>query len=127
MTTDERMKKMEGQLARVRWFNRCLIVCIVLSLGVWFIWKSFGPKQVWAQSSGKVIRANAFFLEDENGKDGASLVMTDDGPMLGLLDENGQPRILLSMMKGGPCLMLTDKSGKGDVTLNVRNGRSSLP
>jgi len=40
MSTDGRMAKMEGQLARIRWFNRCLIACIVLSLGVWFIEES---------------------------------------------------------------------------------------
>lgn len=32
MTTDERIEKLEGQLARVRWLNRCLVALIVLSL-----------------------------------------------------------------------------------------------
>jgi hypothetical protein len=43
MTTDERMEKMERELVRLRWLNRYLIACIVLSLGVWFVYKSFGP------------------------------------------------------------------------------------
>lgn len=32
MSTDERLEKVEGQLARVRWFNRCFVALIVLSL-----------------------------------------------------------------------------------------------
>jgi len=40
MSTDERMEKMEGQLACVRWVNRCLKACTVVSLGVRFIEKS---------------------------------------------------------------------------------------
>jgi len=90
MTTDERMGKIEGQLARMRWFNRCLIACIVLSLGVWFILKTFGPEQVWAQSSGKVIRAGSFILEDENGKARAGLSVSKDGPGLVLCDKNSK-------------------------------------
>ena len=34
MVTEERMEKIEGQLTRVRWFNRCLMACIILGLGV---------------------------------------------------------------------------------------------
>ena len=38
----------------------------------------------------KVIRANQFILEDENGKPHARLVVTKDGPGLNLFDENGK-------------------------------------
>ena len=82
MTTEERLEKMEGQLARVRWFNRCLIACIALSLlvGLPFLVAGYGVKE---------IRANAFILEDENGNERADLAVHEDGPKLGLLDENG--------------------------------------
>ena len=119
MTTDERMEKMEGQLARVRWFNRCLIACIVLSLGVWFILKTFGPESAWAQSDAKVLRANNFVLEDMNGKPRASLVVGEDGPSLLLIDENGKPRAMLAVLKDGPMLSLLDENGKPRVALAV--------
>ncbi|MGB2866765.1 MAG: hypothetical protein WBC05_25765 [Sedimentisphaerales bacterium] len=115
MTTDERMEKMEGQLARVRWFNRCLIACIVLSLGGWFILKSFGPETAWAQFGAKVIRAGSFILEDENGKARAGLSVLKTGPALQLYDENGKARASLSVLKTGPGLLLFDENGKNRV------------
>ena len=32
MTTDERIEKVESQLARIRWINGCLIVGVILCL-----------------------------------------------------------------------------------------------
>lgn len=119
MTTDERIEKMEGQLARVRWFNHILIACIVLSLGVLFIWKTFRPEKAWAQSSEKVIRANSFVLEDENGKMRARLAMTEDGPMFSLYDENDKTRAALRMAKDMPSLSLHDVDGKERASLMV--------
>ena len=119
MTTDERMKKMEGQLARVRWINCCLIACIVLSFGVFFISKTFGPKTVWAQAGVKEIRANSFVLEDENGKTRVLLSSPKEGPVLGMLDENGQARVGLSVYKNGPVLKLYDENGKSRAWLSV--------
>jgi len=148
MTTDERLQKVEGQLARVRWFNRCLIACIVLSLGVWFILKAFAPETAWAQSGTKEIRANKFVLEDEKGKVRATLAMTGTGPILWLSDENGKQRatlgafevgpvlflndetgttrVSLAAFKEGPALALGSKNGGAAATLNVRENRPSL-
>ena len=119
MTTDERMEKMEGQLARVRWFNRCLIVCIVLSLGAWFILNTFGSERVWSQSGAKEIRANCFILEDENGKRRALLGMGMGGPSLMLLDENGKSRALLAASKDGLELSMYDENGENRAKLIV--------
>jgi len=112
MSTDERMEKIEGQLARVRWFNRCLIACIVLSLGGWLILKTFTPETVWAQSGFKEIRANSFVLEDANGKIRAHLILLKEGPRLALYDENNKPRTVLSLTKKGPGLHLLDGNGR---------------
>ena len=125
MTTDERLEKVEGQLARVRWFNRFLIACTVLSLGVWFIWKSFGPETARAQSVTRVVRANRFVLEDDNGKMRGELSMGTPGPVLMLLAENRAPSIVLSVTREGQSLMLTDKNGRG-ASLSVSDGRPSL-
>ena len=150
MTTDKRIEKMEGQLARMRWFNRCLIACIVLSLGVWFILKTFGPEKAWAQSGVKEIRANKFVLEDENGKDravlsnvensGPRLMMFNEkgGPRAGLvllggrgsnltlIDENRRPRAGLSVDKGEPRVWLRDKNGKPRAALTVTKDGPAL-
>jgi hypothetical protein len=126
MTTDERMEKMEGQLARVRWFNRCLIACIALSLGAWFILKTFGPEQVWAQSGVKEIRATRFIVEDENGKVRASLKMTKGGPELLLSDENEKVRAMLKIFPGGPGLALFDENDKVRALLSVLEEGTTL-
>jgi len=97
MSTDERMEKMERQLARMRWLNRCLIAYIVLSLGVWFIERTFTAETAWMGSGIKEIRANVFILEDENGEPRAMLCMDKNGPGLDLCDENGTIRAILSM------------------------------
>ena len=34
MSLDKRIEKIERQLVRMRWFNRCLIICIFLSLAI---------------------------------------------------------------------------------------------
>ena len=119
MTTDERLEKVEGQLARVRWFNRCLIGCIALSLGAWFILKTFGTETAWAQSGPKEIRANKFALEDENGKTRAQLAMAKGEPELALFDENGKQRAGLGLGTGGPGLRLSDENGKARAGLFI--------
>ncbi len=73
MTTDERMKKMEGQLARLKWISGglivgvilCLLTCVmvVLCLVGWYILETSST-----ETDAEQIRANRFILEDENGK-----------------------------------------------------------
>ena len=113
MTIDERIEKMERQLVRVRWVNRGLIACIVLSLLV-------GLPFLMAGSGVKEIRANRFILEDENGKTRAELSLKKDGPNLSLSDENGKPRAGLTVDKDGrPGLLLLDDNGKCLAILSV--------
>jgi len=120
MTTDERIEKMERQLARMRWFNRCLIACIVLSLGAWFILKTFTTETAWAQSMAKVIRANAFILEDKQGKIRARLHVPEDGPELVLCDKNEKGRVGLSVTEeDGPALVLQDENGKARALMSM--------
>jgi hypothetical protein len=126
MSSDERMKKMEGQLARIRWINRCFIACIVLGLGVWFILKTFGPETAWAQSGEKVIRATKFVLEDENGKTRAILGMVKDRPMLRLLDENYKAAVPLAAVKEGPVLLLYDEDENPRAGMSVHKDGSGV-
>ena len=128
MTIDERIENVEGQLARVRWFNCCLIVCIVLSLGVWFICKSFGPEKVLAQSGTKEIRANSFVLEDWKGKILAELKADNNWACLTLRGADGGCRTILGFPGGGsePKLMLIDKNDKLRVVLSLEQGQPSM-
>jgi hypothetical protein len=113
------MEKMEKELARLRWFNRCLIGCIVLSLGVCFIWKTLGPETAWAQSRAKEIRASKFILEDPNGKPCATLgYIENKGPALLLLDKNDVVRASLDLTPKGPGLELIDENHNTRVQLH---------
>jgi hypothetical protein len=125
MTIDERLKKVEGQLARVRWVNRCLIGFIVLSVGAWSVVKTFGPETAWAQSAMKEIRANKFVLEDENGKERAALGVNEYGPELLLHDENSKMSARLLVSAEGPALVLRE-NGKTRAELGVLNDTPQL-
>jgi hypothetical protein len=83
-------------------------------------------KAAQAQEIGKVIRANAFIVEDENGRICTSLTTTKDGPALWLYDENGKPRASLRALKDGPTLGLFDKNGKPRAGLSATKGKPWL-
>jgi hypothetical protein len=148
MTTDERLEKMEAQLAHVRWINRCLVAGMVVCLAVWGLTQALDPATAWAQSGTKEIRATKFIVEDENGRSRAELFMGRDGPGLVLRDEdakgyvllgidkfrkflvlgheNGRAGLELSLGKAGPEVMLTDESGKNRAVLMAIKGGPQL-
>jgi len=120
MATDERLEKIEHQLARIRWSNRCLIGCIALCLGGWFIMNTLGPETAFAQSGIKEIRANKFILEDENGKIRAELYTSKDkGGGLRLYDESGKLRYTLGVAKQGIAQMLLDENQTARIVLGA--------
>ena len=119
MTTDERIEKIEGQLIRVRWFNHCLIACIVLSLGVWFISKNL--------SGLKEIRASHFILKDEKGYTRAVLGMhVMGGPVLELKRRNGRSYVMLHLSNNGPMLLMDDWKQNLRVALTTLDRNPSL-
>jgi hypothetical protein len=126
MTTDQRIEKMEGQLARVRWSNRLLITCIVLSLGIWFILKTFEPGTALAASGGKTIFAKQFVLEDEKGKPRVILGFGAKGPGLYMWDENEKLSAILAMQKENSGLMLYDDNGKLRLMLTLISNKPVL-
>jgi len=141
MSTDERIEKIERQLVRMRWFNRCLIICIFLSLVI-------GLTFLLVRSSVKEIRANSFIIEDENGKQRALFGVRLGGPCLVLMDEYGKPNahlvalkdsctlslsddnneacIVMGVYKHGPSLTLADENGKPSASLSVNKDNSVL-
>jgi hypothetical protein len=58
-----------------------------------------------------VVKAQAFVVEDADGRIRAELGLTKDGPRLRLLDGNGTPRIGLALPEIGPGLALLDANG----------------
>ena len=140
MTTEERLEKLERELAAAK--RRILCLPVVVGLAV------VGAGLAWVSAVPKVIRANEFILEDadgksritlaltelgaglvlsdENGKIRATLALTELGPVLGLVDENGQPRARLATLKDGPGLTLYDESGKDRARLAVNKDGPSL-
>ena len=112
MTTDERIEKIEAQLIRVRWFNRCLIVCIVLFLGIWLISNNLSVL--------KEIRASRFLLEDEKGYTRAVLEMSAmGGPVLELKRRNGRSYAMFGLFNNGPMLSLSDWKQTAGVSLST--------
>ena len=127
MTTEERLEKLEKELARAKRRNRRLLAVAGLVVGaVTLAWIVAGTaNRAEAQGGGvpAVIRANAFVLVDEKGKTRAELSMGEYGPGLLLVDENGKTRATLTVDKDWPWLALADENGKTRAMLAVgKNG-----
>jgi hypothetical protein len=119
MTIDERIEKIEGQLIRERCFNRCMIACIILLLGIWFISKNL--------SGLKEIRASRFILEDEKGYTRAALEMhVMGGPVLQLKSRNGRSYATFGLFNHGPMLTMSDWKQTASVILSMSDRTSSL-
>ena len=94
---EERLETVERELATSR--RRARRLWITLGLAglvctlVWSFAATSGAAQ--AQGAGKVIRANAFIVEDENGVARAELGASKEGPGLVMTDENGKTRAWL--------------------------------
>lgn len=125
MTTEERLEKLECELARAKRGNRRMFLAGTgLLLGLFALlmasWSMTGVAQGQEeQPDKKVIRANVFILEDQNGKLCAVLAVDKAGPALVLYDQNGKPRVGLTAFKGGPALILRDENGKPRAGLTV--------
>ena len=94
MTIEERLKKLEKELA-------------ILTKTV-----AAKPKQ---------IHANTYIVEDEKGKTRGALTMIENRVGLVLFDQNGKPRVRLAVKDEGPHLLLQDENGKPRIGLTVYN------
>jgi hypothetical protein len=110
MTVEERLEKLERELAAAKRNNRRLLIAAGLLVGIsalaWLITGSAGIVQAQEAEevpnleileTGNIIRANGFILEDAEGRTRAELVMTEGEPRLRLLDEYGKNRAVLGM------------------------------
>ncbi len=81
MTTEQRLEKLEMELARAKRRNR-LLLAVVLLAAVIMTTAAVTTEDIYSRK--KVVEANAFILVDGNGKTRAILFVDKDGPMLGL-------------------------------------------
>lgn len=149
MTTDERLEKMEAQLAHVRLINRCLVTGAVVCVAVWGLTETFGPERTWAQSGVKEVRASSFVVEDKDhrgtavlahfGEVGPGLVLMDEKniprvsvmlktsmPSIEFRDENRERRAEFALTKQGPVLSLSNRSANCLVELSIGEKGSGL-
>jgi hypothetical protein len=124
MTTEERLEKLERELAVAKRCNRRLLTFVAMTIGglalVWTLTKTTSAAYAQeVEAVQKVVRANSFALVDENGKTRAMLGTTKDGTMLSLLDENGVLRAGLGVLKNGSELTLFGENGNKRAGLSV--------
>ena len=110
---EERLERLERTTRRYRLVLAGIGTVVLVCAVIWVVLGGVG--RVQAQQSakaGKVIRANKFILEDENGKVRAELTMDKGGPILELGNENGKVRAeLFTDSSGRPWLALYNKYG----------------
>jgi len=125
MTTEERLTKVERELARTKRRFRWLLVGLALGLGalalVWASAASVPKAEAQGAVGGRTVRANKFILEDEDGKTRAFLAAIPGGSFLGLCDAAGMPRAVLSVGDGAR-LSLYDTAGKERALLKTVKG-----
>ena len=121
MTTEERLAKVERELARAKRRSRWLLAALGLGLGALaLVWASAAnvPKaEAQGAADGRTVLAERFELVNAQSKVRAYLEMAKDGPMLCLADAAGRPRAMLAVREGGPGLALFDENGKSRATL----------
>jgi len=126
MTTEERIEKLERELAKTKRGGRRLLALLgagLVGLGLaWGLTKTTATVQPeGAAAVPKTIRANAFVLEDPKGNVCARLDVLADSAGLVLLDEKQKPRVSLRVGEGGPALSLNDEKGNPRAGLTVAN------
>jgi hypothetical protein len=128
MTTEERLEKLERELACAHRRSRWLLAVLVLAVGGLCLARTWTSTTALAQAQGAIatpraVRASEFILEDENGKTRASLNVGKDGPGLTLYSENGKGCAGLSVCTDTPSLFLRDKNDRlrADLALS-KNG-----
>lgn len=119
MTTDERLEKLERQLATTRYRYRWLAIIA----GVLFIGSAMAPPAENVDVT-EELRTRRLVIEDQNGGHRVLITTVRGQPALVMLDENGKGRISLAILKSGPSLDLLDSNGRNRLSLfqdKIRN------
>ncbi len=120
-TTEERLAKLECELARANRRFYVLLTGVSVFLGLvaalWVL--GLSAKALASGRASKEVRADSFILEDKNGKARASLSIYEDGPMLRLESEDGKMGAALYLSDDRAGLTLNDQNGKHRAVLAV--------
>lgn len=121
MTTEERVAKLEKELARAKRRTRVMLVAAVMTAAGMFLLGAGG------EGVQQVVRAERFELVDANGTVRAALGSDSAGrPGLWQYDQNGTTRALLCLGDSGqPGLRLYDQNGTTRASLRL--GDSGQP
>ena len=127
MNTEERLEKLERELARAKRRNRWVLAAVGLGALAWTVMGAARvptPPLELGPGVSQVIRANRFELKETNGRTRAILDMGKEGPSLCLFDEKGKIRVELYVRRnkadapeavlrnpGVPGLRLWDEDG----------------
>ncbi len=111
MTTDERLERLERELALSKRNNRWLLATVATIILLVILARTFSGTENTAQAQGKgsnpkVVVANEFVLEDEMGRRRAVLEAHKGRALLAMMDENGKIRISLDALNSEPGLSL---------------------
>lgn len=118
MSTEERLEKLERELGGMwYWVGALVLVGLVLLMSVLAL--AVRITQTTPGDGPKVIRANEFRLEDEEGESRARLRVRHGWVSLDLFDEHDTPRASLHVSETGPALCLCDDDGKWRALLRV--------
>ena len=134
-TIEQRLSKLERKLARATRRNCWLAVVMVLAVGLlaaaWLATETAGPALAEeAAKPSQVIRATAFVLVDDEGRERGKLEASIDGPVLALTNEKGKTRVKLAApttpFGSETSLTLYDENGKFRAGLTVEKGLTRL-
>jgi hypothetical protein len=122
MTTEERLERLEKELAGAKRRSRVMLVATVMTIAGMFLLCAGG------NAVQKSIRAQSFELVDRNGMPRGGLTADTSGePCLLLLNRNGKTSASLTAIGGEPRLRLYDQNDTLRALLDVlESGLSGL-
>ena len=121
MTVEERVEKLERELAGAKRRSMALVAGLCVLGVVWLGGRSMDTAQAQAGVA-ELVRAQKFELVDERGKVCAELGLMEGKPMLGLRDDKGELRAALAVGEVGPWLSLFDEKGGSRAALALSEG-----
>jgi hypothetical protein len=128
VTTEERLQKLELDLAGAKRRSRRLVVGMGLTVAAcvvgFAVLGATSPAQPVAAEG--VIRARQFILVDEKGNERAELAINETGPGLRVFDQKGKVRAALGVTIQCASLALLDDNGEGRAVLAVAKDRTGL-
>ena len=116
MTVEERLEKVERELAQAKRLLRPLVVVGAIAVACLIVLRAVWPDLLLTHAE---VRARSFVLVDEKGQTCASLSANILGSELELFDTKGQPGAALSASSFGSKLELFDKRGHLSASLKT--------